>query len=87
MGSFEFLGGAVVLAFAAVFYLAWHTDTSGHGERGFLLLPVVGLAPFGAGAILCGIALRFHWPGGRWYALAPFVFTAAAIWTCWMMLF
>ena len=77
----------VVCAFAALFYWMWATDTSGHGERAFLLLPVVVLAPFGIGSLLAGVALRYSWPHARLYSAGPFVLTAAAILAIWVYLF
>jgi hypothetical protein len=76
-GTMELRAGAVVLGFAALFYLMWYTDNSGHGERAFLLLPVYLLVPFGVGTLVCGIAERFSWPGRRWLPILPFALTAA----------
>jgi len=82
-GRFELLGGMVVCAFAALFYWAWATDTSGHGERAFLLLPVVVLAPFGIGSLLAGAALWYSWPKAHLFSATPFLFTFAAILALW----
>jgi len=62
----------------------WDTDTSGHGERAFLLLPVVVLGQFGLGSLLAGIALRYAWPGARRYSWLPFLLTAATLCAVWL---
>ena len=87
IGGAELRDGLIVLAFASLFWLAWYTDHSGHGERAFLLLPVVVLAPFGLGAVVSGVALRYRWPGRRWWALLPFILVAAAIAAVWVRYF
>jgi hypothetical protein len=86
-GRLELLGGVLVSAFATLFYWMWRTDTSGHGERALLLLPVILLGPFGAGSMLAGAAVRYSWPKARWFSIAPFLFTAAAVFAFWIQLF
>jgi hypothetical protein len=83
----ELYGGLLVLMVGGMFYWMWKTDESGHGERVFLLLPVVGLVPFGVGAIIAGLAIRFRWPAARWYSAAPFLLTLIAVALVWMRLF
>ena len=87
IGGAELRDGVIVLAVAGLFWVAWYTDRSGHGERAFLLLPVVFLAPFGVGAVVSGVAVRYGWPGQRWFALLPFVLVAAAIAAAWVRYF
>lgn len=82
-GRLELLGGTLACVFAALFYWMWGADTSRHGERAFLLLPVVVLAPFGMGALVAGAALRYSWPHAHLYSATPFVLTAAAVVTLW----
>jgi len=82
-GRFELLGGMVVCAFAAFFYCGWAPDTSGHGERAFLLLPVVVLAPFGIGSLLAGAALHYSWPKAYLFSATPFLLTFTAILALW----
>jgi hypothetical protein len=87
IGGAELRDGVIVLAVAWLFWFAWYTDDSGHGERAFLLLPVVLLAPFGLGAVVSGVAVRYEWPGRRWIALVPFILVAAAIAAVWVRYF
>jgi hypothetical protein len=87
IGEAELRDGLIVLTFAWLFWFAWSTDDSGHGERAFLLLPVVLLAPFGLGAVVSGIAVRYGWPGHRWFALLPFILVAAAVAAVWVRYF
>ena len=87
IGGVELRDGLIVLAFAWLFWFAWYTDHSGHGERAFLLLPVVLLAPFGLGVVVSGVAVRYQWPGRRWFALLPFILVAAAVAAVWVRYF
>lgn len=74
--------GAGLLAFGALFYFAWLTDTSGHGERAFLLLPAFALIPPGLGFLLGGAAVWAQIPGWRVFRWAPIAGVCVVVATC-----
>ena len=81
-GRSEFGIGAGLLAFGATFYGMWLTDATEHGERAFLLLPVLGLVPLGLGFLIGGAAVWARVPGWRALRWAPVAGAIASVLSC-----
>lgn len=79
--ALELAAGCLVLVASLLLYVAWRTDTSGHGEKAFFWLVAAFLAPTGAALALAGWALRRDRRIGLWLQLAvPVAILATWVW-------